>query len=176
MREDERCDRCSYRKLELVEAAVLDEVRARVQAAEARRSACEPLIDFVLDGEPREREWEQTFKELAQAARNVHAGSVPDIRSEPLPEAETQIVWRCEVCGAVDEPQECLGICIWRRFDWVDADSYRAALAELADAERRARAASDLVALMAFTRPRADSWEANWRALQTRGRAVRGQR
>jgi len=36
------------------------------------------------------------------------------------------IVWRCEDCGGIDAPQECIDVCIWGPADWVDATSYEA--------------------------------------------------
>lgn len=56
--------------------------------------------------------------------------------------AERTTTWWCAGCGGIDAPQPCLGICIWRPIDWVNANLYgrdgRRAVAER-DMEMRLR-------------------------------------
>lgn len=172
MREDERCERCTYRRVELVDADDLDVILERTLAARRSIDACAPVVERLRSEQPRAGEFERALTELAQTARDLHARFGAEIHDELPPEADVTVVWRCQVCGAVDEPQECLGICIWHRFEWADAGSYQAARGQLATTEAEARIARDLVALVAFTQPRPGTWEANWRALQAKGHAI----
>jgi hypothetical protein len=85
----------------------------------------------------------------------------------------------CIGCGAA--PQPCIGVCIWRPAQWVNAASYEAERCRaLADRQaERCRALADrqaersltaLLRMLAFTTPRTGQWERNWRALQSRAR------
>jgi hypothetical protein len=81
-------------------------------------------------------------------------------------------VWRCADCGAVDAPQECLGICIWRRFEWVPASVLDAAQLKADRARETERGVFSLLRRVAFATPRHDAWERSWRALNQEARAL----
>ena len=85
---------------------------------------------------------------------------------------ECATVWWCAECGGIDAPQPCLGICVWRRVEWVNVTSYleqRAAAHAERDTERRLRA---LVRRIASVTPRAGHWERGWRALEAQAQEV----
>lgn len=183
MREFERCeDGCNEERLELVAADALEALEAVERSCRARINlGLPPLrqlqtciykdIWMSLSGEDIWMSvsgggWREAYIAAARAARRaLHdvaaAGAWPVDVTSP----ERISVWRCARCGAVDAPQECLGICIWRRFEWVRVADYEARLAYTDAARELERRVFGLLGRVAFATPRADAWERSCRAL-----------
>ena len=174
MRQQESCEgACRERRLEFVSGGDYDELTAVAAACRARIEAFGAVVGELARTEPGSGESRAAYEALQQSARSVlrRSGPAAGDRGDELPaRAETVIVWRCEDCGGVDAPQECIDVCIWGPADWVDA-----ALYEL----RRSRAAVDreveqslagLLRRFAFTTPREGQWERSWRAFQSQAR------
>ena len=77
--------------------------------------------------------------------------------------------WQCIGCGNIEAPQTCIGICQYRKVEFVYASDHERALAAL---EARARRCEQLVRQLAYSTPRAGDWERSYRALQERARAL----
>ena len=75
--------------------------------------------------------------------------------------------WWCPRCGGVDAPQPCLGICVWRPFEWVAAEDYEQARSQLGDALDEERGLRELLRRAATITPRPGWWEHGWAALLT---------
>jgi hypothetical protein len=86
--------------------------------------------------------------------------------AEPLPLAETITAWRCIGCGKLESPQNCIGVCQDRKVELVDAWDYAEALTRLEAAHERIAKLEALAGKLAHTTPRANAWEASYRALQ----------
>jgi hypothetical protein len=82
------------------------------------------------------------------------------------------IVWRCEDCGGIDAPQECIDVCIWGPADWVDATSYEAERSRAARDCEVEQSLAGLLRRFAFATPRDGQWERSWRAFQSQARLV----
>ncbi len=82
------------------------------------------------------------------------------------PPDERFTVWRCAGCGQAEAPQECIDVCIRPVRDYVVEADYlamaQAAEAALTPAEAVHAAVRDL----AWTRPRADMWDAALKRLR----------
>jgi len=76
-------------------------------------------------------------------------------------------VWRCVGCGRLDHPQPCIGVCRDEKVEIVFAADYQAAL-------ERIGALEVVLQRIVHTTPRADAWEASYRALQGQARAALG--
>ena len=85
---------------------------------------------------------------------------------------ETVKAWQCIGCGKIEVPQTCIGVCQDRKVEFVYASEHSEALAELAQARRRAGLLEALVRRLAATNPRQGGWEHSYRALQEQARAT----
>lgn len=171
MRQDLACPgSCAERRIELVSAGDYDQMVASTAARRARVRGLRAVAEELAGARPAAGAWQAAYQSLQHSARSVlrrlgpPAGRPDDLFSP----ARTVVVWRCPDCGGLDAPQPCLGVCIWRPAQWVDAACYEAgrsrALADR-DAERRL---ADLLRMLASITPRDGQWEQNWRALQRR--------
>lgn len=159
---------CSEQKLELVRAAAHDKVVAIGTGARVRAEAFRSIAEKLATVKPAPTEFEAAYRSIQREARNAlrrHAdpGSAGIDLEQP---SEAAITWWCPACGGLDAPQDCLGICVWRRVEWVRRSLYererkRAAL-ECAD-ERGLR---ELLRRIAYVTPRPEQWQRGWIAIQ----------
>jgi hypothetical protein len=171
MRVDETCDVCDYERLELVPAEELDRSLAAYERAALTAARLRTVLADVL-AETEGQEPAEALKRAAAAARTALAevAPAPDVgsdaeRGDPA-EPEAMTIWRCRRCGSVDAMQECLGICIWKRFEWVRADASHAAAVSarrVSSHERRLRTAARQ---LAFSRPRGGHEQQHWQTLR----------
>jgi hypothetical protein len=174
MRQQESCEgACRERSLELVSGSDYDELTAAAAACHDRVEGFGAVVGELARTEPGSGELRVAYEALQQSARSVlrRSGPAAGDHDDELPSpAETVIVWRCEDCGGVDAPQECIDVCIWGPADWVDA---------ALDEPQRSRATVDreveqslagLLRRFAFTTPRDGHWEPSWRAFQSQAR------
>ncbi len=83
--------------------------------------------------------------------------------------AERVKAWQCIGCGRIEAPQECVGVCEFKRIDMIYAFEHDRAL----EAERtRCARLEALVRHLARITPRAGEWERSWKALQADARRV----
>lgn len=75
--------------------------------------------------------------------------------------------WQCIGCGRIEAPQECVGVCEFKRLEMVYLFEHEQALA----AERaRCEPLEALVRHLARITPREGEFERSWRALQEQAR------
>ncbi|MEO6929737.1 MAG: hypothetical protein ABI190_11280 [Casimicrobiaceae bacterium] len=74
--------------------------------------------------------------------------------------------WQCIGCGRIEAPQTCIGICEYRKVDFVHADEYGALLAEATVARQRQDLLVTLARKLAHTTPRDGQWDRSYRAMQ----------
>jgi hypothetical protein len=165
---------CGEQKLELVPAVQYETLAARESSCRVRAEAFGAVAEELALRQPRAEEWEPAYRSAQDVARTT-LRRYPKVEAqgfdgdEPL---ECATVWWCAECGGIDAPQPCLGICVWRRVEWVNVTSYleqRAAAHAAGDTERRLRV---LVGRIAFVTPRAGHWERGWRALEAQAQEV----
>lgn len=83
--------------------------------------------------------------------------------------AERVKAWQCIGCGRIEAPQECVGVCEFKRLEMVYAFEHEQAL----EAERaRSARLEALVRYLARITPREGEWERSWKALQADARRV----
>ena len=174
MRQQESCEgACRERKLELVTSSDYDELAAAAAACRVRIDGFGAVIGELARAEPGSGELRVLYEALRQSARSVLRRSGPaagDRGDELPPRAEIVIIWRCEDCGGVDAPQECIDVCIWGPADWVDAAWYES-LRSRATVDREVeQSLAGLLRRFAFTKPRDGHWERSWRAFQSQAR------
>jgi hypothetical protein len=80
--------------------------------------------------------------------------------------------WQCIGCGRIEAPQTCIGVCEYRKAEFVYAFEHEQVVAQAVDARRRAEALEALVRQLACTTPRRGEWERSFRALQDQARRV----
>jgi hypothetical protein len=149
-------------RLDLVAAEEHDELVASERESQARvealREAVRPLTVQPIDAE-------SAYRALQASARTVLRGQPAP---PPLPEpARVFTTWWCPRCGGVDAPQPCLGICVWRPFDWVAAEDHEQLRSQLRDAFAEERRLRELLRRAATVTPRSGRWEHGWTALAT---------
>ena len=80
--------------------------------------------------------------------------------------------WQCIGCGRIEGAQPCVGICQDRRTEFVYAADFDATLAQCARERDFASACVALMRQLAYSTPRKQEWERNYRALQAQARRV----
>jgi hypothetical protein len=147
-------------RLDLVAAEEHDELVASVRASRAR---VEALREAVLPLTAQPADAESAYRALQTSARALlREQAAPPPFPEP---ARVFTTWWCPRCGGVDAPQPCLGICVWRPFDWVAAEDHeqlRSQMRETLAEEHRLRA---LLGRVAAVTPRPGQWGRGWAAL-----------
>jgi len=171
MRQYESCPgACCERRLELVSGGDHDELTAAAAACRVRIEGLCAVVGELARREPGPGEWRVAYQALQQSARSVLRRSGPAARGrddELLSPAETVIVWRCQDCGAVDAPQECIDVCIWGPAAWVDADWYEFERSQAVVDREVEQSLAGLLRRFAFATPRDGQWERSWRAFQS---------
>jgi len=147
-------------RLDLVAAEEHDELVAAVRESEARVQA---LREAVLPLTAQPADAESAYRALQASARALLREQAEPL---PLPEpARVFTTWWCPRCGGVDAPQPCLGICVWRPFEWVAAEDHermRLRMQEALAEEHRLRA---LLSRVGAVTPRPGQWGRGWAAL-----------
>lgn len=171
MRVEETCDVCDYERLELVPAEELDRALAAYeQAALGAMRLRETLAGALAETEGLEpaaalvRAAAAARGALAEVPAVPGAGVEADGADPAGPEPLT--IWRCRRCGSVDAMQECLGICIWKRFEWVRMEDLVAALASAQRASERERRLRTVARQLVFSRPRGGYEHQHWQTLR----------
>ena len=174
MRQQESCEgACRERRLELVSGSDYDELTAAAAACRDRLEGFGAVVGELARAEPGPGEFRVAYEALQQSARSVlrRSGPAAGDRDDELPaRAETVILWRCEDCGGVDAPQECIDVCIWGPADWVDAALYEPQRSRATMDGEAERSLAGLLRRFAFTTPRDGQWERSWRAFQSQAR------
>lgn len=81
--------------------------------------------------------------------------------------------WQCIGCGTIEAPQTCIGVCDYRKVQFVYAQEHEQALARLRAAHEAAREGLERLARrLAHTHPREGEWERSYRALQQQARQL----
>ncbi len=174
MRQYESCaGACRERRLELVSGGDYDDLAAAAAACRLRIEGLWDVVGELARREPGPGEWRAAYEAVRQSARSALRRSGPAARGrhdELLSPAETVIVWRCQECGGVDAPQECIDVCIWGPVDWVDAASYESERSRAAVDREVEQSLAGLLRRLAFATPRDGQWERSWRAFQSQAR------
>ncbi len=174
MRQYESCvGACRERRLELVGGGDYDELTAAAAARRVRIKGLCAVVGELARREPGPGEWRVAYQAVRQSARSALRRFRPAAEGrydELLSPAETMIVWRCQDCGGVDAPQECIDVCIWGPADWVDAASYESQRSRAAGDREVEQSLAALLRRFTFATPRAGQWERSWRAIQSQAR------
>jgi hypothetical protein len=160
---------CKEERLDLVRAQAHDSAVDVEQACLARAALFTPIAEEFIRGEPTDDEWEATYLSLQKRARGALRAH-PETRQPEIDlgvPSEAAITWWCSQCGAVDAPQPCLGICVWRPVAWVRKDLYDRQRERALAQQDRERVLRRLVRRVASVTPRASQWRRNWQALRT---------
>jgi hypothetical protein len=80
--------------------------------------------------------------------------------------------WQCIGCGNLDAAQTCIGICDYRKVEFVHAQDHEQALHAERRASHRAELLADVVRQLARTTPRDGEWQRSYVAMQARARSV----
>jgi hypothetical protein len=173
MRQYESCEgACRERRLELVNGVDYDELTAAAAACRVRIERLWAVVGELARREPGPGEWRAAYQAVRQSARSALRGLRPAARAgdELLSPAETVIIWRCQDCGGVDAPRECIDVCIWGPADWVDVASYESERSRAAVDREVERSLAGLLRRLAFATPRDGQWERSWGAFQSQAR------
>lgn len=169
MRQDRSCPgECPECKVELVHGSNYDRLTKAAAACRARILGLRPVVAELARTEPGPSEWKAAYEALQQAARSALQRFKPAAAGpyDPLSPADTVVVWRCRVCGGLDAPQPCIGVCIWRPAVWVDVALHESERSRAAADREAERLLAGLLGRLAFATPRAGQWERSLRTLQ----------
>lgn len=169
------CDTgCREQRLDLVRADQVQWLGELMERSHARTDHLRAALERVA-GAPAPTipaRWVQLRRAAADAL-----GTCPDVDAadpawdEP-PERVT--VWRCDACGGVDAPQECLGICTWRPIEWATIAAYERARAQAHDQHATEARLRTLLRKIAHVRPKPEREAETGRALQGEARSLLG--
>jgi Fe-S-cluster-containing hydrogenase component 2 len=119
-------------------------------------------------------EWEQTHRVLQAEARSVlrqiNADSARQVQVGAAEEVIRLTAGHCSVCGWIEAPQPCLGVCIFRAVEMVPAAEYDEVRGECEHARRQLKELRAVIGQLAWVTPRAGEWERTRRALESRAR------
>lgn len=166
---------CREQRFDVVRADLvdwMDKLADRSHGRAARLRAAAGQFAGAADG-GKVPPWEQMRRAAATALSSCPDADATDRVWTDTPVTVT--LWRCDACGGVDAPQECLGICTWRMVEWASVGSYEKARAR-ADSERETEArVRALLRKVAHVRPRPGREAETRRALTSEARALLGQ-
>jgi hypothetical protein len=176
MREFESCPRtCRESKLELISGGEYDEVTTAAAACRIRIDELMPVVEELASADTGHADCRGLYESARKRGRAVLQAAGKPARDGSHGEAwsaETTVVWRCPDCGGLEATQLCIGICVWRPLEWVEAGAFATERAQaLRDIELE-RSLFDLVSRFARVNPRNGEWERNWRAFQGQARMV----
>ncbi len=176
MRRDETCpEGCSERRTELVNGADYDKLAAAAAACQDRLRELRAAAGELAQAEPADGGWKAAYEALQRSARSAlrrSATPAPGGQDDPFAPVPTAVIWRCPDCGGVDAPQPCIGVCIWRPAEWIDAACYEHERSRAAADRQAGQSLAGLLGRLAFTTPRAGQWERSLRALQAQARST----
>jgi hypothetical protein len=166
---------CSEHKLELVSGGEYDALAAAAAARRVRIGALQEVVDELARAAPAGPRWDDDYRTARETARAALRRVRREARAteDDLPAADRLIVWRCPDCGGLDFPQPCIGVCIWRPADWVQAAVYGSERARALDERQLEHALIGLLDRVAFVTPNRGEAERNWRALSSQARQLR---
>lgn len=94
------------------------------------------------------------------------------IEAKAIVAAPTIKAWQCIGCGRLEAPQDCIGVCEYRKVEIVSARDYAESLLALERANDRIAALEHLVAKLAHATPRDGAWKECYLALQADARRL----
>ncbi len=127
----------------------------------------EPVARSLMGDRPPEAVCAGAYHALRRDARGAL------VRIGPLgPDGEwatpdVHIGWWCAECGNVDAPQPCLGVCIWRPTEWVNAALYDAEYERCAEDLRSAGALARMLRTLVSVTPKPERCGETLDAFQT---------
>ncbi len=178
MREFESCPGiCRERRLDLVSGAEYDELADVAAACRIRIARLVPVVEELASSAPRPADCRDLYESAQERGRVVLRATGNPTPQAPDGEAwsaDATTVWRCPDCGGLDATQPCIGVCIWRPLEWVEASAFETERARaLRDIELE-RSLFDLLSRFTRVTPRDGEWERNWRAFRGQARIVLG--
>ena len=85
---------------------------------------------------------------------------------------DTMKAWQCIGCGNLDAATTCIGVCDYRKVEFVYAQEHEQALRVAALARKQAAALAAVVSQLAHTNPRDGEWQRSYVAMQSQARVV----
>jgi hypothetical protein len=162
------CERgCREQKLELVRAASRDELAELAAEATIRTEAFRSIIDALANDPPAEEPTcRHAYDQLRDEARTALKRWRPLTTELDLEQpAEPATTWWCPECDAIDAPQPCLGICLWRPTEWVRRDIYERERQQALDAVEVLQRCRNTLRRLALINPRPGRCAETWRAV-----------
>jgi hypothetical protein len=159
---------CREQRLELVRGAAYDEIVAARRRLEAHSDGLRAVIEQLAYEAPDDGGYKPAYRSAQRRARSVLREHPPDPVADAVADEPTAsaTAWWCPQCNAIDAPQPCLGICVWRPVEWVERGRY----AEERGLALSARAAGERLRLAlrraATVTPREGQWERGWHVLR----------
>ena len=176
MREFAKCEGiCRERKLELVSGGEYDELVAAATASRSRIGLFLPIVADLAGAAPLRPNWRvlcESFRERARLVLRAAGAPGHPAFDDAAPSAETTIVWRCPDCGGLEAMQPCIGVCIWRPADWVQAAAFESDRAQALRDIHLERSLFGLLTRVANVAPRDDEWRRNALAFQAQAREI----
>ena len=105
---------------------------------------------------------------LGPHARKFARASREDVEQASMTESIN--AWQCIGCGRIDAPQTCVGICEYRKVQFVTVFDHEQAVAAGVAARREADMLVAVVRQLAHTSPRQGECERSYEAMQKRAR------
>jgi hypothetical protein len=90
----------------------------------------------------------------------------------PIPASTTIKAWQCIGCGRLEAPQDCIGVCEYRKVEVVGAHDHANALRALDEANERIAVLERVLAKLAHVTPNDGAWKDCYLALQMDARAL----
>ncbi len=111
--------------------------------------------------------FERALPDLRQRAKKLLARAPREKAPQAVPDDERAEIWLCAVCGMVEAPRDCLGICVRRTGDFVRADDHDSLGARITGARAENRPLAALARQIGWSVPRPGQLERMREAAQS---------
>jgi hypothetical protein len=159
-------DGCRMESAEVVPVEVFADLLSQREALAEKADLLAPLIERVRAplpacGDP-ERAWRSLKDDVCKARTAMKIDASPDIAAPGSLEPDTYFeIERCAMCGAVEAPQPCIGVCIRKVGEFVLREPYDALAEDVERLASRCDAVATLVGRICRVAPRDGQWRAN---------------
>ena len=159
--------RCDFKRASVVDAAShADLLEYFLNLSETNEALREFAREVAVKAATPEG-FARALEGLRQRAKDLLARAPREQAPQAVPDDERAEIWLCAVCGMVEAPRDCLGICVRRTGDFVRADDHDSLGARITGARAENRPLAALARQIGWSVPRPGQLERMREAAQS---------
>jgi len=153
---------CAYRKVEIISADEYAQLFGIFETAREQAERLNALVREIGALDEMQSDFESAYRSLQAQARKIFHSADNNEETPPNAlntEVEPAIVWQCLTCGLVEAPQPCLGVCIRRSGEFLNADRHVELEARLVAVQCQTSKLRVLIRQFASVTPHVGQWQ-----------------